>query len=171
MAQKLTDSQWGDVRTQWIATDRSVRDLAREFGVSAPAILKRASKEAWGPRNAPERKRSLVSSAAAGLRPGLHCKPRNEPEKAILDEAERDIAVMDSAARVAEKALARCEELIENETDPKGIKVIVESAKLSLETYRKARSLDEPSTREQVSPYANLSDEELEAELRRAGNG
>ena len=168
MAGKLSDAQWGDIRTQWISTDRSIRELAREFGVSAPGILKRAEKEAWGPRNAPARKRALVDSAASGLQPSEHRKPQNEPEKAIFDAAEQDIQVMRTAANVARIALERCEALIPHEDDPRNIKTLTEAAKGALETYRKARNLDEPARRDAPTPYASMSDDELEEALARA---
>lgn len=144
MASKLSEAQWGDVRTAWIATDRAVRDIAREFGLSAPGILKKAEKEAWGPRNAPARKRALVDSAASGLQSSFRCKPQNEPESAIFDAAEQDIQVMRTAANVARIALERCELMVQHEDDPRNIKTLTEAAKSALETYRKARNLDEP---------------------------
>ena len=147
MASKLSDAQWGDIRTAWIATDRAVRDIAREFGVSDTAVNKRAEKEGWGPRNSPARKRAIVANHAAGLKSCLQTKPNQNPaELAILDAAEQDIQVMRTAANVARIALERCEALIPHEDDPRNIKTLTEAARGALETYRKARNLDEPSS-------------------------
>ena len=78
---------------------------------------------------------------------------------------------MSKAARVADAALDRCEVLLALEPDARDTKAIVDATRAALETDRKARNLDEPSPRDHSSPYANLTDEELEAELRRAGGG
>lgn len=50
---------------------------------------------------------------------------------------------MQTAANVAKIALERCEELVENEEDSRNIKTLIDAAKGALETYRKARNLDD----------------------------
>lgn len=145
---KLTEAQWGDIRTQWIATDRAVRDIAREFGVSDTAVNKRASKEGWGPRNAPARKRAIVASGASGLNPGLQTKPNQSPaETAILDAADQDIQAMRLASDVALAALRRCRDMLDRDGwEPRDIKALAETGRIALESYRRARNLDEPGS-------------------------
>jgi hypothetical protein len=41
---------WPAIKTAWVGTDESVRSLAGRFGVTHPAILKRAEVEQWGLR-------------------------------------------------------------------------------------------------------------------------
>lgn len=52
---------------------------------------------------------------------------------------------MRTAANVARIALERCEVLIPHEDDPRNIKTLTDAAKGALETYRRARNLDEPA--------------------------
>ena len=161
---KLTEAQWGDIRTQWIATDRAVREIAREFGVSDTAVNKRASKEGWGPRNAPARKRALVAGAAAGLQKSLQTKPNQSPaELAILEAAQLDIEDMDLALSVGQKLLRRCAKILDAmdiEVDPgdpmsimtaikllppKDLASLASTWKMTVEGIRKIRGLDEPT--------------------------
>ncbi len=158
--EKLSEHQWADIRTAWIASDRPIRDIAREFGVSDTAINKRAAKEIWGPRNAPARKRALVASASAGLNFGLQTKPnRASAEQAIVEAAVQDSQDMNLAARVGRRILQRCEWLLDLVkldkedkptqepaiADPKEIKATAEAARAALEMIRRARNLDEPA--------------------------
>ena len=157
---KLSEHIWADVRALWLTTDRPVRDIAREFGVTDTAINKRAAKEAWGPRNAPARKRALVASASAGLNFGLQTKPnQTSGEQAIFDAAEQDVQDMSLAASVGRRILQRCQWLLDLVTldkddvpttepalvDPKDLKSTAEAARAAMDMIRRARNLDEPA--------------------------
>jgi replicative superfamily II helicase len=147
----LTEQQWGDIRTLWTATDKPIREIAREFGCSEGAIRKKAGKEVWGPRNASAVKRSIVEAAMAGARKGTR--------RGIEGEADQDIEDMLLAARVGRKVLQRCEYLLDEEyideegrkppvpvaRAPKDIKCLAEGARAAMEMIRKARNLDAPA--------------------------
>jgi hypothetical protein len=47
---KLTDAQWEAIRQEWEAGSLSVALLAKQYGVSRQAIMKRARTEAWPTR-------------------------------------------------------------------------------------------------------------------------
>ena len=144
-------NQWDDIRALWLSTDKPIRELARDFGVSDAAIRKRASKEVWGPRNAPARKRAIVEATLAGAQSGAQCVPRTEIDEAIQNEAEQDIADMRLAASVGRKALRRCDELLDivdpdtgAKLGPKEVKSVTDAGRAALEMIRRARNLDDP---------------------------
>lgn len=163
---KLSEQQWGSVRALWITTSRSIRDLAREFGVSEALIRRKAQDGNWGPRNAPERKRALVSAATAGVfANGAHVAqcatdPGFDPEKVIQGEADQDIRDMALATSVGRKILMRCDfimdqtiEVVEEGKepvsipavqDPKALKATAEAARAAMEMIRRSRGLDAP---------------------------
>lgn len=157
--EKLSEQQWSDIRTQWIATSKSCREIASEFGVAESYIRKRAGKEVWGPRNAPERKRAMVAAAVSGARIGAQRAPRTGSDALIQEAADEDILDMSLAARVGRRILQRCEWLLdlvkldknENPTtdpaldDPKELKATAEAARSAMEMIRRARNLDEPA--------------------------
>lgn len=168
----VTKIQWGDIRAAWTSTNTSIREMAREFGASEANIRKRAKNEAWGPRNAPARKRALVEAAMAGARPGAHCALRTPEDAAIESEADQDIADMRLGASLGRKVLLRCEHvlgLVEVDPDgkapdklhlicPKDIKAIAEAARAGLEMIRRARNLDDPKREDDdASPLLALA--------------
>lgn len=158
-SEKLSETQWSEIRTQWIATSKSCREIASEFGVAESYIRKRAAKEVWGPRNAPERKRAIVAARMSGAQTGTQCAVRTESDGMIQSAAEEDIKDMSLAARVGRRILQRCEWLLdlvkldkdEKPTtnpaldDPKELKATAEAARAGLEMIRRARNLDEPA--------------------------
>lgn len=156
--EKLSEQQWAEIRTLWISTSKSCREIASGFGVAESYIRKRAGKELWGPRNAPERKRAIVAAAMSGAQIGAQCAPRTDSDDLIQREAEEDIKDMNLAARVGRRILQRCEWLLDlvkvkdgNTTDepalddPKELKATAEAARSGLEMIRRARNLDEPA--------------------------
>lgn len=168
----VTKFQWGDIRAAWTATNTSIREMAREFGASEANIRKRAKNEAWGPRNAPARKRALVEAAMAGARPGAHCALRTPEDAAIENEAEQDIADMRLGASLGRLVLLRCRYLLEladpGEREeaadrplvvaPKEVKAIAEAARAGLEMIRRARNLDDPKREDDdASPLLALA--------------
>ena len=143
---RLTDEQWEMVHVDWISTDLSNCELARKHGVNEKAIRNKA--KLWGPRNAPAIKRAKVNAAQAGVVLPRVESPEGSPKvrasDIIQDAADKDVATMSKAARVADAALDRCEVLLAMEPDARDTKAIVDATRAALETYRKARNLDEP---------------------------
>lgn len=148
-----------DARSLWITTDLPVAEIGKRFGVSDTAINKRAKSHAWGPRNAPSRKRALVDAAAAGLTVGLNPKPnQTTAEQSIMNAAAQDIEAMSIGSDVALTALRRCKDMLGVNLEPRDFKCIVESGRLALEMYRRARNLDEPKRDDdEESPLLALS--------------
>ena len=143
---RLTQKEWDLAYLDWISTGLSNTDLAKKYGVDEKAIRRKGA--IWGPRNAASIKRAKVAAAQAGTisSKGSPSKSPNVRDSDILqEEADRDIATMSKAARVADAALDRCEVLLALEPDARDTKAIVDATRAALETYRKARNLDEPA--------------------------
>lgn len=157
-----TDQQWGHAMSLWVTTDLSAIRIGEEIGVSEGAVRKRAKRDGWGPRNAPERKRALVAAAAAGTNLGTSLVPRTDAEKAILEAAQLDIEDMDLALSVGQKLLRRCAKILDAldiEVDPhdpmsimtaikllppKDLASLASTWKMTVEGIRKIRGLDAP---------------------------
>ena len=145
-----TDQQWGHAMSLWVTTDMSAIRIGEEIGVSEGAVRKRAKRDAWGPWNAPERKRALVAAAASGTNLGTSLVPRTAAEKAILEAAQVDIEDMDLALRVGQKLLRRCAQLLDMGgddapfLDPKSLSNVASTWKMTVEGIRKIRGLDAP---------------------------
>lgn len=144
----LSEQQWADIRTQWIATNRAIREIGREFNVSPAAIRKQAEKNGWGPRNAPDQVRGLVASHLAGSRLSSHREPQTEIEKTISSAAEEAVEDMELSLRVGQKLLRRCAQLLDMGgddvpfLDPKSLANVASTWKMTVEGIRKIRGLD-----------------------------
>jgi hypothetical protein len=141
---------WGDIRTDWLGTSKSLRDLSSEHGVPESTIRLRAQKEMWGPRNAAEQKRALVNAGLAGAaHPSAHCA--GSTGAAIAIEANQDIQDMLLGASVGRTILQRIRDWLSPDKEgkvyswaPKDLKTLAEGARVALETIRRARGLDDP---------------------------
>lgn len=189
---RLRPDQWADIRAAWIGTDKPIRELAREYGVTEAAIRQRAEKECWGPRNANGRKREIVASTLAGVpqttQPTTHCE---DPGPAFQAEVDADIEVQRFAGALFAKILRRADSLLESmrvaeeltadqigegiqivpvKYDGKELNAIADASRKALDGYRRVRGLDEPPPPGQapVRPYGHMTDEELEREIRAA---
>jgi hypothetical protein len=168
---RLRSDQWADIRAAWIGTDKPIRELAREFGVTEAAIRHRAEKEAWGTRNANGRKREIVVSTLAGIpqstQPGTRCE---NVEEAFQAEADADIEVMRIAGGLFVKILHRANSLLPLAADGREVNALADASRKALDGYRRVRGLDEPPPpgAPVVRPYSHLSDEELAREIREA---
>lgn len=47
MAKKLTESQWSDIRTKYVTSDLSYRQMANKYGIPFTTLKDRARKEKW----------------------------------------------------------------------------------------------------------------------------
>ena len=150
----LSEQQWGDIRTQWIATNRAIREIGREFNVSPAAIRKQAEKNGWGPRNAPDQVRGMVASHLAGSRLSSHREPQTEIEEAISSAAEEAVEDMQLALSLGRTLLLRCKGLLDMRDpddpekvltlSPKDLAGIAGTWKMTVEGIRKIRGLDAP---------------------------
>lgn len=153
----VSEQAWGHARSLWITTNLPTTRIAEEIGVTEGAVRIRAKREAWGPRNAPEQKRALVASAAAGITKSITTiVPRTEAEKAISAAADEDIADMALALSVGRKLLLRCAELLDMTAEgedgpiaalgPKDLNQVAGTWRSAVDGIRKIRGLDEPNS-------------------------
>lgn len=181
---RLRPEQWADIRAAWIGTDKPIRELAREFGVTEAAIRQRAEKELWGPRNAAGRKREIVASSLAGASQTSQGATRCEdPVEAINSEADADIEVMRFTGRLFVKILHRADGMLDSiqavdddvddgpvrkaKMDGKELNSIADASRKALDGYRRVRGLDEPPKPgvAVVRPYEHMSDDDLRREI------
>lgn len=181
---RLKPEQWADIRAAWIGTDRSIREIAREYGVTEKAIRDRADKELWGPRNASGRKREIVAAKLAGAGQSTHQNTQCVPPDPADAEADADIEVMRFSGRLFVKILHRADAMLAAGDDPddlegairsarmdgKELNSIADAARKALDGYRRVRGLDTPAPPGSavVSPYSHMSDEELAKAIRDA---
>ena len=168
---RLRPDQWADIRAAWIGTDKPIRELAREFGVTDASIRKRAELECWGPRNANGRKREIVVSTLAGIPQSTQQSTRREdPGPAFQAEVDADIEVQRFAGALFVKILHKADALQEFAADGRELNAIADASRKALDGYRRVRGLDEPQQpgAVPVRPYGHLTDEDLEREIREA---
>lgn len=141
---RLKPEQWAEVRTVWLSTDRTLRDIAAEFGVTEGAIRLKATH--WGIRNASERKRGIVQSRLAGVE-----STRNEEEstqgevaKNIADEADADVKVMRRAAQVFVRIIEKADAILDAACEGREVNAIADATRKAVDGYRRVRGLDEP---------------------------
>jgi hypothetical protein len=157
-----TEQQWGHAMSLWVTTDLSAIRIGEEIGVTEGAVRKRAKRDGWGPRNAPERKRALVAAAASGTSIGTSFVPRTETEKGILEAAQVDIDDMDLAISVGRRLLRRCSAILASCEEmtasgdpdllvlslkimpPKDLASVAGTWKMAVEGIRRIRGLDAP---------------------------
>lgn len=152
----LTPEEWGEIQNLYMTTALTNEEIGQRYGIGESAIRNRAKKEAWGPRNPSEKKRAMVRNAAAGAIIGARSAPATPEEKSVQEAANRDIEVMEKAARVQAAIIDRCELLMEMRSDaddpnsapavldPKDLKGVADASRAAAETYRKVRGLDDP---------------------------
>lgn len=179
---RLKPEQWADIRAAWIGTDKPIRELAREYGVTEAAIRQRAEKECWGPRNASGRKREIVASTLAGASQSSQGTTRCEdPAESINAEADADIEVMRFTGKLFVKILYRADSMLADPVseddaegairkarmDGKELNSIADASRKALDGYRRVRGLDEPPKPGDkiVRPYSHMTDEELLREI------
>jgi len=168
---RLRPDQWADIRAAWIGTDKPIRELAREYGVTEASIRHRADKEAWGPRNANGRKREIVVSTLAGISQSTQQSThREDPGPAFQAEVDADIEVQRFAGALFVKILRKADALHEFAADGRELNAIADASRKALDMYRRVRGLDEPLQpgAVPVRPYGHLTDEDLEREIREA---
>lgn len=167
---RLRPEQWADIRAAWIGTDRPIREIAREYGLTEASIRKRAEKELWGPRNASGRKREIVAAKLAGAGQSTHQGTQCVPPDQTDAEADADIEVMRFSGKLFVKILYKADSLIDFAADGKEANSIADAARKALDGYRRVRGLDAPAPPGSavVSPYSHMSDEELAKAIRDA---
>jgi hypothetical protein len=143
---------WVTIHGEYLAGQRSLREIARQHQVTEGAIRARAKKFGWV-RNAPGTKRAMVAARMAGVTQDVaQCVMRN-----VEQAAEEDVADMQRGLRISRHCLMALEQAAETASEPRDIKVIVDAAGLAIDSIRRIRGLEDG-----IRP-AGASNEEDEA--------
>lgn len=133
------NADWLAIEAHYRAGAQSVNSLAKEHGVSEGTIRARAKKHGWM-RDPEGAKRELVKAAMAGVtKQGANYELRNVLET----EAGQDVADMRLGLEVARLCLANLSRLAAKTSDARILKVIADANRVSVETIRKIRGLDD----------------------------
>ena len=142
---RLRPDQWADIRAAWIGTDKPIREMAREAGVTEASIRHRADNEAWGQRNANGRKREIVVSTLAGIPQSTQQSTQRENlGEAFQAEVDADIEVQRFAGKLFVKILRRSDLMVDGAADGRELNAVTDAARKALDGYRRVRGLDEP---------------------------
>ena len=146
MAQdKPAGPDWIAIQGDYLAGQRTLRDIASQHGITEGAIRKRAKHGRWV-RNAPQTKRAMVAAHMAGASGGRRGTQNDVPStQSVLDRIEDaaadDIADLERGLRVQRHCLMALEQAAETATDPREVKVIVEAAGNAVDSIRRIRGL------------------------------
>lgn len=137
---------------EYTGPDRpSLLSLATKYAIPETTLRREIKRRGIVRGDAADRKRRLV----AGHFSGELADETASSEAAIAAAAGLDIDDMQTGLDVARNCLRNLLEISEKTKDPRVIKAIVESTKVSIETIRKIRGLDAPVD------FSDWSDEEL----------
>lgn len=122
----------------------SLRAIADAFGGSPSGILKKAKQNGWT-QDPTGMKREIVKSLIAGISSGAQGSAQECTKTIIYAEANKDAEYMGDCLGVAVKAVGKLNGMIDDASEPRDIKIIVEANKSAMETIRRIRGLDEPT--------------------------
>lgn len=162
---KLSDHQkagpdWLAIEGAYRAGQKSLREIAVDFGTASSTIKSRAKKFGWT-QDAAETKRQIVSSRMAGVAQGVAQHAMCEIEAA----ATQDVADMELGLEGARAILRAAVESIglqgvhetdngklELKIDPKDLKTLSDCVKINVETIRTIRELDKRTSGDSADP-------------------
>ena len=130
---------WIAIEGAYRSGEKSLRDIAAEYGGSESTIRHRAKKNGWV-RDPEKTKRQMVRAALSG--DVAHVAAQSAMRN-IETEASVDVEDMNLGLAVARACLRRLAIIVEQSEDAKEIKVIAESNKIAVETIRRIRGLDD----------------------------
>ena len=144
---RLSPDQWAEIRALR-ETGASFGALAREFGISKTAIMKRAKAEGWGDGSDIA---GLVRERAMAKVTGLVAGSRQKRETAIEHAAETAAAVLQRQRNDWEAHRQRHGHLPEGFEEAKLAKITAEMLILRQKGERAAWGLDEGAARPQIT--------------------
>jgi len=152
------DTDWLEIEGDFRAGVKSLREIANEHGLTEGAIRKRAKRDGWlRDPSGTKRERVKAAMSGAGTLDGTRYANRT-----LDEEAAADVQDMEGGLNVARKVIAKLGTLVDDEDNPRTLKVIAEANRVAIETIRKIRGLDDPGPKD----ITKLSDAELEAMVR-----
>lgn len=148
---------WVAIEGVYRAGKESVLGIANAYGISEAAIRKKAKQHGWI-RDPEGTKRQMVRAAMAGSTnksaksapAGITDAGTAAAAHTMEEEAAQDIADMRAGLEVARLCIRRLRDALEDTTDAKEIKTIAEANRISVETIRRIRGLDEAGESEIV---------------------
>ncbi len=144
---RLPLEKWAEIRARR-ETGASFGTLAREFGVSKTAIMKRAKAEGWGDGSDIA---GLVRDRAMAKVAGLVAGPRQKREEALEQAAESAAALLERQRNDWEAHRQRHGHLPEGFEDAKLAKITAEMLILRQKGERAAWGLDGDAARPQIT--------------------
>lgn len=127
---------WIGIQGEYIAGQRSLRDIASEHGITEGTIRHRAKLHGWV-RNAPQTKRQIVAARMAGITQNVAQNVMRNIEEA----AAQDIGDLERGLRINRHCLMALEQSAEQATEPREVKIIVEAAGQAIDSIRRIRGL------------------------------
>ena len=146
---RLTADQWASIRAEREASGMSFADLGAKYGVSAPAIFKRAKAEGWGNgQDVGDAIRRKVNELVHGVN---EVSPKKRAE-AIDAAAERTVAVLEThrAEWAEHRQLFPTAEIKADFELGKSAKISAEMLRIRQSGERLAYGLDTTETRPTV---------------------
>ena len=133
---------WLSIEGAYRAGIMSLRAIADAFGGSPSGILKKAKQNGWT-QDPTGMKREIVKSLIAGISSGAQGSAQECTKAIIYAEADKDAQYMGDCLGVAVKAVGKLNTMIDDASEPRDIKIIVDANKSAMETIRKIRGLDD----------------------------
>ena len=134
---------WLSIEGAYRAGIMPLRDIGEAYSVSEAAIRKKAKQNDWL-RDPTGTKREIVKGLIAGITTGSTQQSAQEyAKRTIYAEADKDAEYMGDCLGVAVKAVGKLNTMIDEASEPKDIKIIVDANKSAMETIRRIRGLDD----------------------------
>ena len=134
---------WLAIEGAYRAGIMPLREIGAAYGVSEAAIRKKAKQSDWL-RDPTGTKREIVKGLIAGITTGGTQQSAQEyAARTIYAEADKDAEYMGDCLGVAVKAVGKLNTMIDEASEPKDIKIIVDANKSAMETIRRIRGLDD----------------------------
>ncbi len=139
---------WFAIQGDYMAGQRSLRDIAGQHGISEGTIRHRAKQGGWV-RNAPQTKRQIVAARMAGVTQDVTQNVTRNIEAA----AAQDVDDLERGLRINRHCLLALEVSAETVQEPREVKVIVEAAGQAIDSIRRIRGLsDEERSKSGATP-------------------
>ena len=168
------EADWLAIEGDFRAGTKSYRELAAQYSVSVAAIQRKAKKNGWV-RDPTGTKRRIVAARLAGVIQEVgQCTAYQIEAEADQDVQDMQVGLL--GARLAlQRAVADLQPPTAEQTTadprtgllaPKDLKILSECVRVNIETLRKIRGLDDPTTKNPEE-----LDAEIDAELEKLNTG
>lgn len=151
---KAQKYNFDDAEVDYRAGSMSARAIAEKHGIPEPTLRREAKKRGWV-KGLSATKRIMVRDAMAGA-DLTHNLTRDAVRQNQLSAAEQDIADMNVGLEVSRLCMRALIPMISDADSPAKIKQIGEANKVSIDTIRKIRGLDELPTEAPEGGIADL---------------